>query len=134
MTLSEGAVILFALFAGYWVVSKLFFRAPPAKDAPKPPATAAGAVGAGGTAAGGAEPAARPEPASATKPAWHEILGVSAEATADQIRDAYKHLVSKYHPDKVDTLGQELRDLAERKTQEITAAYRGAMRSRGLDP
>jgi DnaJ domain len=112
MTLSEGAVILFGLFAGYWVVSKLFFRPPPAKDGPKPsPASAAGA-----------------------QRGWHEILGVSLEATADQIRDAYKHLISKYHPDKVDNLGQELKNLAEHKTQEITAAYREAMRLRGVDP
>jgi hypothetical protein len=113
MTLSEGAVILFGLFAGYWVVSKLFFGSPPAKDAPKAAGTAAAA---------GAEPG------------WQEILGVSAESTADEIREAYKHLISKYHPDKVDTLGQELKDLAEHKTQEITAAYREAMRSRGVDP
>ena len=96
MTLSEGAVILFGLFAGYWVVSKLFFRPPPAKDEPKPASTAA---------------AARAETG------WHEILGVSTEATADEIREAYTHLItSKYHPDKVD------------------AAYREAMRSRGVDP
>jgi hypothetical protein len=113
MTLSEAAVILFGLFAGYWVVSKLFFRSPPVKDEPKAAGTAAAA---------GAEPG------------WHEVLGVSAEATADQIREAYKHLISKYHPDKVDSLGQELKDLAEHKTQEITAAYREGMRSRGGDP
>lgn len=113
MTLSEGAVILFGLFAGYWVVGKLFFRPPPVNDASKP---------------AGAAPTAAPEPG------WHEILGVSAGATADQIRRAYKHLISKYHPDKVDNLGQELKELAEHKTQQITAAYREAMRSRGVDP
>lgn len=113
MTLSEGAVIFFGLFAGYWVVSKLFFGSPPAKDEPKPASTAAAA---------GAEPNC------------YDILGVSAEATADQIRDAYKHLISKYHPDKVDNLGQELKNLAEHKTQQITAAYREAMRLRGVDP
>jgi preprotein translocase subunit Sec63 len=111
MTLSEAAAILFGLFAGYWVVSKLFFRSPPLKDEPKA-ANRAAAAG----------------------PGWHEILGVSPEATADQVREAYKHLISKYHPDKVDNLGQELKDLAERKTQEITAAYREGMRSRGSDP
>jgi len=116
MTLSEGAVILFGLFAGYWVVSKLFFRPPPARDERKQ----AGAAGAAG--------------ATVAEPSCHEILGVSAEATADQIRDAYKHLISKYHPDKVDNLGQELKNLAEHKTQQITAAYREAMRSRGVDP
>jgi hypothetical protein len=113
MTLSEGAVILCGLFAGYWGVSKLFFRAPPATDESKPTGAAA---------------------AAGARPSCHEILGVPAEASADQIRDAYKHLISKYHPDKVDNLGQELRDLAEHKTQEITAAYREAMRSRGVDP
>jgi hypothetical protein len=112
MTLSEGAVILFGLFAGYWVVSKLFFRSPPVKDAQD------------------GSPAAAP----GVEPRWHEVLGVSAVATADQIREAYKHLISKYHPDKVDSLGQELKDLAEHKTQEITAAYREGMRSRGSDP
>ena len=112
MTFSEGAVIVFGLFAGYWVVSKLFFRPPQPKDAPKP---------------------AAPAPAADAQPGWDAILGVPAEATADQVREAYKHLISKYHPDKVDALGQEIRDLAERKTQEITAAYREAMRSRGAD-
>jgi len=117
MTFSEGAVILFGLFAGYWVVSKLFFRPPPAKD-PAKPASAA--------------PAASTAPAAGAETGWHEILGVSSEATADEIREAYKRLISKYHPDKVDALGEELRDLAEHKTQEITAAYREAMRARGF--
>jgi len=113
MTLSEGAVIVFGLFAGYWAVSKLFFGPPPAKAQPKPASTA---------------------PAADAERGWQEILGVPAEATADQIREAYKHLISKYHPDKVDNLGQELKDLAGHKTQEITAAYREAMRSRGVEP
>jgi DnaJ like chaperone protein len=110
MTLIEVAVIIFGVFAGYWVVSKLFFRPPPVKDAR-------------GSAS---------EPREAER--WHDILGVASTATAEQIRDAYKHLVSKYHPDKVDTLGQELKDLAEHKTQEITLAYREGMRARGVDP
>lgn len=112
MTLTEAAVILFGLFAGYWVVSKLFFRSPPAKETPDP------------------QPVAPEVPTQQ----WHDILGVSPVADVEQIRDAYKRLISKYHPDKVDSLGQELRDLAEHKTQEITLAYREGMRARGGDP
>jgi len=112
MTLIEAAVIIFGVIAGYWVVSKLFFRPPPAKDA--------------------RASAAAPREASAEH--WHDILDVPSTATTEQIRDAYKHLVSKYHPDKVDTLGQELKDLAEHKTQEIIRAYREGMRARGVDP
>jgi DnaJ-domain-containing protein 1 len=61
-------------------------------------------------------------------------LQVAPTASALEIRDAYKHLISKYHPDKVDSLGQELKDLADKKSQEITAAYQEGMRARGDPP
>lgn len=35
--------------------------------------------------------------------------------------------MSQYHPDKVASLGPELRDLCERKTKEINTAYDQAM-------
>jgi hypothetical protein len=108
MTLSEAAVILIGLFAGYWIVSKFFFRPPTV-----PPQA----------------PKAEPAPASC-----YGVLQISPTASNAEIRVAYKLLMSKYHPDKVDNLGQDLRDLAERKTQEITLAYRQAMRARGEDP
>jgi DnaJ-domain-containing protein 1 len=110
MTLIEIAVIVFGVFAGYWVVSKLFFAPPKASaqiNNPPPPDNF---------------------------PRWHDILQVSAAASADEIRDAYRHLISKYHPDKVDSLGQELKDLAAQKSQEITAAYQQGMRARGTAP
>jgi hypothetical protein len=110
MTLTEIAVILFGLFAGYWVVSKLVFRSPKAPTQLPPGATAN------------------------TPPRWNEILQIASTASALEIRDAYKHLISKYHPDKVDSLGQELKDLAEQKSQAITAAYQEGMRERGEIP
>jgi DnaJ domain len=110
MTLNEIAVVLFGLFAGYWVVSKLMFRSPKVPDQSSPPA-----------------------PVS-SQPRWNEILQIEPTASALEIRDAYRHLISKYHPDKVDSLGQELKDLADRKSQEITAAYRQGMQERGENP
>ena len=59
------------------------------------------------------------------------VLNVSSQASVDEIRRAYKVLLSQYHPDKVATLGDELKALAEKKSKEITAAYREAMRIRG---
>jgi DnaJ like chaperone protein len=109
MTLTEVAVILFGLFAGYWVVSKLFFRHPKTDASPGP----------------------APPP---NTPQWYDILQVSASASSVEIREAYKHLISKYHPDKVDSLGQELKDLAGQKSQQITAAYQEGMRARGEVP
>jgi DnaJ domain len=110
MTLIEIAVIVFGVFAGYWVVSKLFF--PPPKINARINSVA---------------------PPDAL-PRWNDILLVSASASAAEIRDAYKHLISKYHPDKVDSLGQELKDLAAQKSQAITAAYQEGMRARGEVP
>jgi DnaJ like chaperone protein len=109
MTLTEVAVILFGLFAGYWVVGKLFFRHPKTDASPGP-----------------ASPPNAPQ--------WYDILQVSASASSVEIREAYKHLISKYHPDKVDSLGQELKDLAGQKSQQITAAYQEGMRARGEVP
>jgi hypothetical protein len=113
MTLIDIAVILFGLFAGYWVVSKLFFKPPPTLGNKVDPASA---------------------PIAPTPTPWNDILQVAPTASALEIRDAYKHLISKYHPDKVDSLGQELKDLADKKSQEITAAYQEGMRARGDPP
>jgi DnaJ-domain-containing protein 1 len=54
---------------------------------------------------------------------WHKILGVSSVATIGEIKAAYQRLMSQYHPDKVATLGTEIREVAERRTKEINAAY-----------
>jgi DnaJ-domain-containing protein 1 len=113
MSVTEAAAILFGLFAGYWAVSKLFFGS---SSSNKPP----------GMTTNSNE--------RAHQLRWHEILQVSPEASASEIRDAYRHLISKYHPDKVETLGQELRELAARRSQEITTAYRQGMQAHGEKP
>ncbi len=53
----------------------------------------------------------------------NEVLGVEPGANADQIRAAYQRLVRQYHPDRVATMAPELRELAERRTKQINAAY-----------
>jgi preprotein translocase subunit Sec63 len=111
MTFKEIAVIVFGLFAGYWVVGKLFFRSPRIENQSSP------------------MQAPIPPP-----PSWYDILEIAPSASAPEIRNAYKHLIAKYHPDKVDSLGQELKDLAGKKSQEITAAYRDGMHARGEQP
>ena len=51
------------------------------------------------------------------------LLGLSGRITKSHIRKKYIELISKYHPDKVADLGDELKVVAERKTKEINAAY-----------
>jgi len=53
----------------------------------------------------------------------YKILGVQKNASAEEIKTAYRQLANKYHPDKVSHLGDEFRKLAERRFKEIQSAY-----------
>lgn len=58
----------------------------------------------------------------------YRILGVAETATDEQIKDVYRELCKKYHPDlKPDDVSKEE---AERKMAEINAAYDEIMRLR----
>jgi len=59
--------------------------------------------------------------------AWYEVLGVSSDASIEEIKVAYKKKVSMYHPDKVSNMGPEFNVIAERKTKAINAAYDEAL-------
>ncbi|MFH1154618.1 MAG: DnaJ domain-containing protein [Pseudomonadota bacterium] len=52
-----------------------------------------------------------------------EILGVSKNATRQEIQSAFREAVKRYHPDRVSHLGKEFQDLANKKFIEINEAY-----------
>lgn len=58
----------------------------------------------------------------------YEVLGVSENATDEEIKKAYKELVKKYHPDKY--ADNPLSDLASEKIKEINLAYDTIMKQR----
>jgi len=51
----------------------------------------------------------------------YEVLGVSKDATQDEIKSAYRKLAKQYHPDRY--IGNPLADLASEKFKEINEAY-----------
>ncbi len=50
-------------------------------------------------------------------------LGLTADASDAEIDQAYRRLISQYHPDKMAGAAPELRAEAERRASAINAAY-----------
>ena len=59
----------------------------------------------------------------------YSILGVSQGATDEEVKNAYRNLARKYHPDNYDD-NNPLKELAKEKMQEINAAYDEIQRNR----
>lgn len=58
----------------------------------------------------------------------YQVLGVSPSATDEQIKNAYRELARKYHPDNY--ANNPLADLAQEKMKEINEAYDQIQRQR----
>ena len=54
---------------------------------------------------------------------YYAILGLNNSAKKEDIKKVYRELTKKYHPDKVHHLGDEFKQQAEKKMQEINHAY-----------
>ena len=70
-----------------------------------------------------AETPRRRVPCREGEPDPHAVLGVDQGASREEIRKAYQHKIREYHPDRIAEMGIELRELAEKRTKEINAAY-----------
>ena len=55
---------------------------------------------------------------------YYEILGVSKNSDAKEIKKAYREMVMTYHPDKMVHLGEEQAQEAHLKFLEIMEAYK----------
>lgn len=62
----------------------------------------------------------------------YKVLEVTPEATDQEIRAAYRRLALKHHPDRVATLGEDVRRAAEEKFQEINNAKEQIYKARGM--
>lgn len=70
--------------------------------------------------------------ASSSLDAAYKVLGVAPTATDDEIKAAYRKLALKNHPDRVASLGEDVRKAAEKKFQEINAAMETVKKARNM--
>ena len=53
----------------------------------------------------------------------YRILEIEENASQEEIKQAFRKLAGKYHPDRVEHLGEEFKILAEKRFKEIKRAY-----------
>ena len=58
---------------------------------------------------------------------YYSLLSIAPDASADDIKRAFRREIARYHPDKVHHLGSEFQALAAERAAELTEAYRVLM-------
>jgi DnaJ like chaperone protein len=66
--------------------------------------------------------------------AAYRVLGVSAQASNDEVKTAYRRLMNQHHPDKLVARGlpKSMIGVAEQKTHEVRTAYERIKAQRGF--
>jgi DnaJ like chaperone protein len=62
----------------------------------------------------------------------YKVLEITPDATDAEVRTAYRNMVRKHHPDKVQTLGEDVKRAAEEKMQRINEARDRIYQARGM--
>ena len=61
----------------------------------------------------------------------YRVLEIEPDASEETVRKAYRRMANKYHPDKVNHLGEDFLKVAENKFKAINEAYQDIRRERG---
>ena len=68
-----------------------------------------------------------------TLEAAYKVLEISPSATDDEVKAAYRKLAMKHHPDRVASLGEDVRKAAEEKIRQLNEAKEKIYKARGLN-
>lgn len=127
MNTNEIMVSVVGVLLGYWIIGAVVGskKPPSVNDMPEPNESSYQET-MGGQSHTNQKTQEKP-PAGNPNQAWYEVLVVSKSASLEEVQAAYRSLIRQYHPDKVAALGEELRELAERKSKAINKAYNEAL-------
>lgn len=67
-----------------------------------------------------------------TREDLYKILEIDSNATNEEVKKAYRKMATKYHPDKVAYLGEEVKKAANEKFQKLNEAYEKIKKERGM--
>jgi DnaJ like chaperone protein len=64
--------------------------------------------------------------------AYYKILGISPSVSDNQVREAYHNMLQKYHPDKLEYLGEGIKKAATAKFLKVKEAFDNIKSERGF--
>ena len=54
---------------------------------------------------------------------WYKILGLTKDATDSEVKKGYRKMASKYHPDKLSGVSEDIKKLTQEKFLTVKEAY-----------
>ena len=73
----------------------------------------------------------KPNPISKKLMTSYDILGVSQDASVDEIKARWKKLIVIYHPDKLANASEKEKKIATKRMAEINLAYQEIVKAKG---